>query len=149
MPLLTVELIPRSTFGKNLRSLLTREEWDRLRKKAYEKAKFHCEICGEDRKGLGLECHEVWKYNDRKHTQTLKKLVALCTLCHMVKHYGYSIMQYGQDIKETLQYHIAKVNNWTLYKVGDHITDAFDKQMKRNRSTYTLNTTKAKELLND
>ncbi len=129
--------------------MLTKVEWDRLRKKVYRKANFCCEVCGEDRKGLGLECHEEWEYDDKGHIQSLKGLVALCTLCHMIKHYGHSIMQYGEEMKETLQYHIAKVNNWNLVEVGDHITDAFDKQMKRNRSTYTLNTTKVKELLND
>ena len=39
-PKLSVELVPSTAWGENLRSILTKEMWDELRKKSYRKAKY-------------------------------------------------------------------------------------------------------------
>ena len=45
-PRLTVELLPATTWGSNLRSVLRVSQWDKLRRGAYEAAQHRCEICG-------------------------------------------------------------------------------------------------------
>ncbi len=37
-----------------------------------------------------LECHEVWEYEEQTRVQRLSSLVALCTRCHQVKHWGWA-----------------------------------------------------------
>src|SRR5688500_8134041 len=44
--LLTVELVPRTCWFSNLRSELSQDEWDRLRRSVYERAGNRCEVCG-------------------------------------------------------------------------------------------------------
>jgi 5-methylcytosine-specific restriction endonuclease McrA len=45
-PKLTVELVPKTCWWSNLRSLTDRATWDRIRRPVYRKAEYHCEICG-------------------------------------------------------------------------------------------------------
>ncbi len=61
---LTVELIPRTCWFKNVRSEVTPTQWEKLRKQTLEKAGHRCEVCGA---GGRLECHEVWEYDDEGH----------------------------------------------------------------------------------
>lgn len=85
---LTIELVPRTCWWSNVRSNLRQSQWDRLRKQVYKAADYKCEICG----GVGtkhpVECHEIWDYDDKKKLQTLSKFIAICPLCHQVKHIG-------------------------------------------------------------
>ena len=85
---LTIELVPSSCWWSNVRSKIKRTQWDRLRKQVYKAADYKCEICG----GVGtkhpVECHEIWDYDDKNKLQTLSKFIAICPLCHEVKHIG-------------------------------------------------------------
>ena len=82
---LTVELVPRSLWGINLRSELPKSKWDKLRKATYKKANFVCEICGGVGRKWPVECHEIWHYDDENKVQRLDGLIALCPPCHQVK----------------------------------------------------------------
>jgi hypothetical protein len=79
---LTIELIPKTCFFSNVRTLLPKKYWDLLRRSSYAKAGYKCEICGESGKNQGykheVECHEIWEYNDRLKIQKLLGLVSLC-----------------------------------------------------------------------
>lgn len=79
---LTIELIPRTCFGSNVRTLFKQKYWDILRKASYEKAGHVCEICGASGKDQGyrhnVECHEIWDYSDKRRIQKLLGLVSLC-----------------------------------------------------------------------
>ena len=80
---LTIELIPKTSWCSNVRSLVKRSVWDKLRKQICSVGK--CQICGAStsQKTISsicsnrLECHEVWAYDDKTHVQTLTGLVAL------------------------------------------------------------------------
>ena len=45
MPKLHTELVPRTCFFTNVRSQVSKEDWDILRKKTYKLANNQCEIC--------------------------------------------------------------------------------------------------------
>jgi len=80
-PKLTCELIPKSCYYSNVRTVLPTSVWNRLRKESYAKANFKCEICKDKGTNQGykhdLECHEVWQYTT-SGVQLLKELVSLC-----------------------------------------------------------------------
>lgn len=85
---LTIELVPSTSWFSNLRSLLSSEEWDKIRRGCYKNANYKCEICS----GVGpkhpVECHETWEYDEKQGIQKLIGLIALCPSCHEVKHVG-------------------------------------------------------------
>ena len=85
---LQIELVPGSCWWSNVRSNVTDKQWDNIRKPAYQKANFVCEICGEKGTQHPVECHEVWIYDDTSLTQRLGFFQALCPMCHEVKHIG-------------------------------------------------------------
>jgi len=82
---LTIELIPESAWGENLRKYLPKEIWEKIRKEVFRKANYKCSICGKRGK---LHCHEVWEYDDQNHILKLKGFMALCENCHLIKHWG-------------------------------------------------------------
>lgn len=119
--ILTVELVPQSAWGVNLRSELSQEDWDKLRKMTYEDAAYHCEVCGGQGPNHPVECHEVWEYDDEKHIQKLLGLIALCPDCHEVKHFGRT-QKVGRE-KQAIA-HMMKVNDWTKGQTISHIRKA-------------------------
>lgn len=74
---LTIELVPATSWGNNLRSRLPKKSWNAIRKRVYKEADFKCEICGGVGKRHPVECHEVWEYDDVNHIQSLVGFVAL------------------------------------------------------------------------
>jgi hypothetical protein len=136
---LTIELVPSTSFYTNVRSILPKSEWDRLRKISYKKAGYKCEIC----KGSGLEqgykhpveCHEIWEYR-KDGTQYLKGLISLCPRCHQVKHIGRS-MKVGLAKQATE--HLRKVNGWTKQEAQNYIGYSFQEYILRSKQQWKLN----------
>lgn len=69
--LLTIELVPSTSWYSNVRSMVKPEEWDILRRISYKEAQYRCKICHGQGTKHPVECHEIWEYDDAKHTQTL------------------------------------------------------------------------------
>ena len=112
-----MELVPKSSWGQNLRKILTDDQWDIVRKDCYEKANHICEICGGTGKDQGylhaVECHEKWDYTigSPNGHQVLTGVIALCPRCHMVKHMGLTEIR-GKKV-EAIQ-HMAHVNEYLV-----------------------------------
>ena len=110
---LDVELVPKTSWGANLRRLLKPKDWDFIRKRQYKLANGVCEICGGRGKNQGrnhdLECHEQWHYDDETYIQTLIGVIALCPFCHEVLHFGLTELR-GRG-PQALQ-HLIKVNEY-------------------------------------
>lgn len=146
---INTEMIPLKMWGKNLRNVISKSNWDNLRylyKSTKSKPDFYkfthrhhydgvyqCAICKikEDE----FELHEVWKFNDRKRIQKLVDLIPLCNSCHMAIHIGRA-SQLGKD-KDAIA-HIQKVNKWSKAKTLQHIKDAQKKWIKRSLHVYEL-----------
>lgn len=91
---LVFELIPQVMHHKCVRAVLPNDVWRLLRKMTIEAAGERCGECGS---GEQLECHEVWRYlppgadvPGARHVMKLVGLRALCHLCHLGKHIGYT-----------------------------------------------------------
>jgi hypothetical protein len=127
--LLTVEMVPRTAWFTNLRSALSKEDWDRLRRLVYERAGNRCEICGGRGGAHPVECHEVWEYDDRERVQRLAGLVALCPACHEAKHMGRasSVGRGG-----AARAHLARVNGWSMADVELYLETEFEVWSRRS-----------------
>lgn len=106
---LTTELVPENVWFGNLRKLVPKKEWDRIRKAAYAAQGNKCAICGAEGR---LNCHEAWEYDDAKRLQRLTGFVALCTMCHHVKHLGMAniLARQGHLDYEAVVQHFMDVN---------------------------------------
>jgi hypothetical protein len=130
---LDIELVPETAWNNNMRSLMGREAWDILRKKVYKDFHYRCGICGKAGK---LDCHEQWVYDDTNHTQTLKGFIALCELCHAVKHIGLSSMKNTMD---AVIQHYMTVNKCDRMTFEKHKNEAFLLFEERSKHQWQIN----------
>lgn len=138
-PPLTIELVPVGTWGSNLRSMLTKSQWDKLRKHCYAEAGHVCEICGDSGLNQGrkhaVEAHEIWTYDDAQCVQTLEGVIVLCPRCHQVKHMGRTL-KYGGGRKARA--HMARVNGMTEQGQRAYEDLAFLVHSLRSRFRWTV-----------
>lgn len=121
---LIIELVPSTSWYSNVRSLVSKERWDKLRNFVYARFDNRCAIC----KNIGkLHCHEKWIYDDVNHVQELSGFVALCEMCHHIKHVGLAgiMASRGQLDYEDLIIHFMKVNNCSRDIFFEHRKKAF------------------------
>jgi hypothetical protein len=129
---LTIELIPKTSWYNNVRSHVSKQIWDIIRKKCYELAKHKCEICNSIG---GIECHEIWKYDDFKHTQTLIGFVSLCSSCHKVKHPGLAKLRgEGKLVEDQLM----NINNWSRNQAIEYLINSFNTWEIRSQYQWTI-----------
>lgn len=128
--LLTIELVPETAWFSNVRSMISKSDWDKLRKEIHKKANYKCEICGENDKNRSLECHEVWEYDDKNYIQKLIRLVCLCKNCHRVKHIGFAYVKGDGKLAEK---HLARINSWNQKEVEAYIDKQFDAWKRRSK----------------
>ena len=160
------KLLPElnSNWGANVRTILSRSEWDAIRKLSYDQAGYVCEICGENGLKQGfrhpVECHEVWEWDVENKTQTLKRMISLCPRCHRTKHFGF----HGEDeaidqlmkvneisqkeaekiIQECLEDHESKLGiEWTidLTAIGHGVLKPEDYKITKNIDDFKRRTT--------
>jgi 5-methylcytosine-specific restriction endonuclease McrA len=128
---LPLNLIPATSWWKNVRSEISKSQWDLIRKKVYQQANYTCEICGL--KNVRLDCNEVWDYKDNK--QILVRLEAICRPCHLTQHLGYAAI-IGKH-QEAFN-HLIKVNKWTGEQGMLYIQKKWQEWEERSKITWTL-----------
>ncbi|HEX5159574.1 MAG TPA: HNH endonuclease [Ktedonobacterales bacterium] len=129
---LTIELVPEPCWYANLRDVLSRATWDKLRREVYRLSGHRCGICGA---GGRLHCHEVWRYDDAAHIQRLGGFRALCVLCHHVKHIGLAgkLASEGKLDYEAVIAHFMRVNGCSRADFQRHYEAAFAQWRERSR----------------
>ena len=157
---LHVELIPASMWGKNVRAVISRENWDGLRF-AFNATNIPppffklrhlrslpwattpgCSVCGAE--GESLELHEYWDFDDVKRVQKLTDLVPLCRDCHLTMHIGRA-NQLGLGERATR--HLAGVNGWTLERAAEHVAIAMETWKERSCHDYVLDVSRLEDWL--
>jgi len=137
MFILTIELVPKTSWYSNMRKVMNSQEWDILRKEVYAKYNHHCGICNDP--GM-LHCHEIWNYDDENHIQTLQGFIALCVMCHHVKHIGYANILAGRgelDMQNVIN-HFVRVNQCPLTDYTKQHMEAFDKWEERSQFVWNI-----------
>lgn len=116
---LTIELVPLTSWGQSLKRRMLKSAWDVIRRKTYAASNHKCGICAAAGE---LNCHEVWEFNDRKHLQKLIGFIALCGLCHHVKHVGLAeILSRENKLNfESVVKHFCKVNGCDRKAFEEH-----------------------------
>lgn len=136
-PVLIPEILPVSSWEKNLRYILHQEQWDALRRYCYAAAGYRCEICGA-RASPHLECHEAWEFNDATKVQRMRGLLCLDPLCHKAHHLGFA--NSSGMLKDVLE-HIREVNHWnkgTLDTVIKRVREQWKQRTKDGGWTVDL-----------
>ncbi len=134
-PRLVIELVPRTSWYINVRALVGRATWDRIRRLVYQQCANRCEVCGGHGPAHPVECHEVWAYDEATGIQRLVRMIGLCPACHEVKHFGRA-GQLGRT--EPARTHLQQVNGWTPRQTTVHIAEAFATWRRRSRRPWTL-----------
>jgi hypothetical protein len=132
---LTIELVPKTSWYNNVRALVDELGWDRIRRQVYRQADYRCEVCGGRGPEHPVECHEVWRYDDRTRVQLLVRMIGLCPACHEVKHMGLANVR-GKGAQARA--HLARVNGWTLEQADAYIAEAFQVWVQRSQGPWTL-----------
>lgn len=132
---LIIEMVPRTCFFSNLRSNLSKKDWEKLRQWRIREADGRCEICGSLNGGRSLECHEIWEYEEDTYTQKLAGLVALCRECHRAKHMALAREMGWEDAARR---HIMRINRWTPGQVEVYINEAFELFEYRSQFQWAL-----------
>jgi hypothetical protein len=139
---LTVELVPSSSWADNVRSIVSKKQWDIIKSQVTSKAYNLCEICG----GIGpkhpVECHEIWHYDDKKSIQKLIGMIALCPNCHIVKHFG--LAQVMNRTTKAMA-HLMKINKISATQANDYINNAFKIWSERSKKIWKLDLSYLKE----
>ncbi len=134
---LTIELVPESSWYNNMRKVLPQSEWDKIRQRAYAEYGHRCGICGYEGR---LNCHEIWEYDDQQHNQKLAGFIALCDLCHHVKHIGLAgiLAKRGElDFDKVIQ-HFLRVNNCDEKTFQQHYEEAFEQWRERSKHQWNV-----------
>jgi hypothetical protein len=129
---LAIELVPQPLWGQNPRLSMGRSEWDRLRKEVYGQYNNRCGVCGASGR---LEAHEIWEYEDVRLIQRLAGLIALCTLCHQVKHLGRTgiLAKPGKADVARLVRHFMDVNECSRKDFEDHLGQVLETWKRRSK----------------
>jgi hypothetical protein len=137
---LTIELVPSTSWYSNVRALVSRRDWDIIRLATYAAYNNICATtnCGDNTGHLN--CHEIWEYDDAAHMQTLRGFVALCSLCHHVKHLGYAetLADEGKLSMVSVMEHFMKVNKCDIKEYDRARTAAFKQWRERSKHEWTV-----------
>ena len=142
---LNFEFIPDGTWQYNLRSILSKKQWDYIRKEAKDRFNNCCAICGKA--NCRLEAHEQWDYDLENGIQILKDVISVCHDCHSVIHYGRTSLMGDVERSEA---HYMKVNNCSYAQLRQDLGKANIEHQKRNQvSEWKLDLSWLKRFIND
>jgi len=79
------------------------------------------------------ECHEVWRYDDLTLTQVLTDVLALCSLCHEVKHIGLAGVNNRHKIAKV---RLCRLNRWTNQQSEEYLVLSWKIWRYRSRNQW-------------
>ncbi|MFC4943297.1 DUF5710 domain-containing protein [Pseudonocardia sp. GCM10023141] len=135
---LFVDMVPSSCWFTNVRTCVSQQDWERLRRMITSRANQRCEICGatEDRSmKRWLEAHERWAYDEHAGVQALRRLICLCSSCHLVTHFGYANVSGRTDEAFT---HLRAVTGMTAVDAERHVDAAGQVWIARSARVWSL-----------
>lgn len=122
------EMVPDSCWYSNLRSILSAEQWNAVRRDAYSRAEGKCMICGAPSERL--EAHEQWSYDEENCIQKLETVIAVCRGCHEVIHIGRTSLL-GNE--KSASEHFMKVNGASYPEYRKALGEASEAHRRRNK----------------
>lgn len=142
---LNFELVPDGCWHSNLRHILSREQWEWIKKDAKERFDGKCAICGK--KSKILDAHEVWEYDSKKGIQKLKDVISVCKDCHSAIHIDFTAVKGNLDKAEE-QY--MKVNNCSYVQMKKDLDLAHKEHNRLNQvSEWAIDISWLKRFVNE
>lgn len=139
---LTIELVPKTAWYSNVRDILTKNQWDIVRKRVYSESYDVCQICGGVGSKHPVEAHEIWHYDDAAKIQRLDRILALCPKCHQVKHIG--LAQLRGKFEVTIK-HFMKINKMERTEAIGYVSSQFRIWQDRSEHQWKLDIDKLKD----
>lgn len=128
-------MIPQTSWGMNLRAVLTKPDWDRIRKSTYAAAGYRCRICGEIGTQWPVEADELWAFDDKAGVQRLVNVIAMCPPCHSVHHFGKTTVSGKTEIAIA---QMIKVNGWTRAQAVTAGETGFEEWHRRSERKWVI-----------
>lgn len=98
--LLTMPNVPLPLHTLAPRTIMSKSEWDKIRKKCYVMAGWKCEICGTNLQPGEAQSHECYSYDFTKQEAVFERCLCLCKKCHLGGiHSGRALSMYLQGYK--------------------------------------------------
>ncbi len=96
-----------------------------------------------------MNCHEIWEYDDKRHIQKLAGFIALCNMCHHVKHIGLAgiLASKGKLDYERVIEHFIKVNDCDRSYFEKHREEAFVLWKKRSLSDWLVDLREYRDII--
>lgn len=132
---LSVELVPQTAWWSNVRSNVSRKDWEVCKNFVKKRSGSRCEICNGVGSRYPVDCHEIWAYDDDRQIQTLVDLIALCPRCHEVKHLGRA-MSVGNGPRAIE--HLMRVNGWSGERAETYCMKVFQIWQLRSQMSWEL-----------
>ena len=132
--------VPAPLWGVNLRSVLSRTQWRKLRESVIEERSLRCETCGQQQsEPRDIAAHEEWTY-DTATAPAVAKLTGIhlsCWLCHAVEHFGATTNmvasgEVGRFAVEDAIAHFCRLNSIGRAEFEAHHNEAFAEWSRRN-----------------
>lgn len=135
---LFIDSVPETCWFTNVRTCVSARDWERLRRMITRRAGHRCEICGrpEDRdQRRWLEAHERWAYDEHTGVQALRRLICLCSDCHLSTHMGFANVT-GRT--EQAMAHLQAVTGMSDEQADDHLAAAARRWAEQSGRTWAL-----------
>lgn len=135
-------MLPRSTYGSSLRTVIEPAGWQRLRRAAGRTTGGACALCGEvtlSRRWRTWETHEVWAFDLATKRQVLAAVVPLCRTCHLTQHIGYARRE---GLESEVVARTMALNGWSRTETARAIAHAEHIAARRGRSAWDLDLTR-------
>jgi hypothetical protein len=135
-------MLPRSTYGSSLRTVIDPDGWQRLRRAAGRTTGGACAWCGEVNLASGWrtwETHEVWAFDIVTKRQVLAAVVPLCRTCHLTQHIGYARRE---GLEADVITRAMCLNRWSHVESARAIAAAEHLASRRGRTAWDLDLTR-------
>ena len=128
-------LVPKPLWGKSAANLLKRADWERIRREALQAARHACQVCSDAESASGLNCHELWDYDDEHGTATLVGLRIQCRNCDSAVHMGRAVRR---GFSDTAIAQLVKVNGISPREAKTLYRSAMDEWKRRNKKHWRI-----------
>ncbi|MFC3962883.1 UvrD-helicase domain-containing protein [Nocardia jiangsuensis] len=135
---LFVDLVPSSCWFTNVRYCVDSRDWERLRRMVNTRAEHRCEVCGvgkDPAERRRLEAHERWDYDEVRTVQSLRRIILLCSDCHLTTHFGYAQVSGNEDRAFR---HLMRVTGMSATRAQEHVVEAFRSWEYRSARNWSL-----------
>lgn len=141
-----IQLVPVPLWGSNMRKLMPRSQWRKLREALLDRHGLRCAICGaEAEESRTLNAHEEWVYDEASDPATarLTGVTLICWHCHHVGHWGVTKTLVAQGnltqraIDDTIA-HFCRLNKATKKAFEAHEKQATKEWERRSQRKWRI-----------